>query len=183
MLTPTEEKKTYADYAALEEGAPYQLIDGELVMSPAPTVLHQLVIWRLGTRLFNHVETHELGIVVGSPIDVYLSDTETYQPDLIFISDERRDRITEPYIKGAPDLVVEVLSPSTGYYDLTKKRRTYEAAGVKEYWIIDPKEKTVEILYNLEGTFKTLIHAYQQGEVSSRLLNGFKVDLAKLFTF
>ena len=183
MLTPTEEKKTYADYAALEEGAPYQLIDGELVLSPAPTVLHQLVIWRLGTRLFNYVEEHDLGLVVGSPIDVYFSDTETYQPDLVFISHKRRDRITEPYIKGAPDLVVEVLSPSTGYYDLTQKRRTYENAGVKEYWIIDPKEKTVDLFFNLNGTFEKLAHAYQQGEVSSRLLNGFSVSLHTLFSF
>ncbi len=68
MFAPAREKKTYADYAALEEGAPYQLIDGELVITPAPTFLHQLVVWRLGNQLFNHAKQHSLGIVVGSPV-------------------------------------------------------------------------------------------------------------------
>ena len=86
-------------------------------------------------------------------------------------------------MKGAPDLIVEVLSLSTGYYDLTKKRHTYEATGVKEYWIVDPKEKTVEVLYNQEGVFETIVHDHQQGDVALRLLDGFQIPLAKLFSF
>ncbi len=183
MLAPTKEKKTYADYIALDEGAPYQLIDGELVMSPAPTFLHQLVVWRLGTHLFNFVEKHGLGVVVGSPVDVYFSETETYQPDLVFISKDRLNIVTEQNVMGAPDLVVEVLSPATGYYDLTKKRRVYEASGVKEYWIVDPTEKTVEVPANVKDLFEAVEKAPPQASVESRLLDGFAVELAKLFAF
>ena len=183
MLAPTKEKKTYADYAALDEGAPYQLIDGELVMSPAPTVYHQMVVWELGTTLRLFVQEHDLGLVIGAPVDVYFSETETYQPDLVFISKERLNIVTEQNVMGAPDLVVEVLSPATGYYDLTKKRRVYEASGVKEYWIVDPTEKTVEVLANVENTFEAIEKAPQQASAESRLLDGFAVELAKLFAF
>ena len=181
MITTEKERKTYADYAALDEGAPYQLIDGELVMTPAPTFFHQLVVWRLGTDLFTFVEQQERGVVVGSPVDVYFSETETYQPDLVFISKDRLNIITEQKINGAPDLVVEILSPATGYYDLTKKRRVYEASGVKEYWIVDPIEHTVEVLENVEGTYETVAKTHQKGRVPSRLLDGFEVDLERLF--
>ena len=183
MITTEKERKTYADYAALDEGAPYQLIDGELVMTPAPTFFHQLVVWCLGTDLFTFVKQHELGVVVGSPVDVYFSETETYQPDLVFISKDRLDIVTEQKINGAPDLVVEVLSPATGYYDLTKKRRVYEVSGVKEYWIVDPIERTAEVLENVEGTYETVAKAHQKGRVLSRLLDGFEVDLERLFSF
>ena len=183
MLSSTKDPKTYADYAALDEGAPYQLIDGELVMSPAPTVLHQLVVWRLGTHLFNFVKQHNLGLVVGAPIDVYFSETETYQPDLIFISKDRLIIVTEQKVMGAPDLVVEVLSPATGYYDLTKKRRVYQTSGVKEYWIVDPTEKTVEVLANVGDAFESAESTPQQTSAVSRLLDGFEVELATLFAF
>ena len=124
MITKEKERKTYADYAALGEGAPYQLINGELVMTPAPTFFHQrvvwhlgtdlftfvehhdlgivvgspVVVWHLGTDLFTFVEHHDLGIVVGSPVVVYFSETETYQPDLIFISEDRLDIIAEQQV-------------------------------------------------------------------------------------
>ena len=98
MITKEKERKTYADYAALGEGAPYQLINGELVMTPAPTFFHQRVVWHLGTDLFTFVEHHDLGIVVGSPVVVYFSETETYQPDLIFISEDRLDIIAEQQV-------------------------------------------------------------------------------------
>ncbi len=182
MFAPAREKKTYADYAALEEGAPYQLIDGELVITPAPTFLHQLVVWRLGNQLFNHAEQHGLGVVVGSPVDVYFSESETYQPDLVFIAKDRLDIVTEQRMNGAPDLVAEVLSPATSYYDLTKKRRVYEASGVKEYWLVDPSERSVEVLALVEGLYEIIGKAHQQGRAASRLLPGFEV-MERLFSF
>lgn len=183
MLAPSKEKKTYADYAALDEGAPYQLIDGELVMSPAPTVYHQMVVWELGTTLRLFVNQRDLGLVVGAPVDVYFSETETYQPDLIYISKERLNIITEQKVVGAPDLVVEVLSPATGYYDLTKKRRVYQSYGVKEYWIVDPAAKTVEVFTNLGDAFEGIENTSPQTFVASRLLDGFEVELKTLFAF
>ena len=183
MLAPAKSKKTYADYAALEESAPYQLIDGELVMSPAPTVYHQMVVWELGTTLRLFVKQHDLGLVIGAPVDVYFSETETYQPDLVFISKERLSIITEQKVMGAPDLVVEVLSPATGYYDLTKKQRVYQTSGVKEYWIVDPTEKTVKVLTNVGDAFEDTEPIAEQTAAKSRLLDGFEVELATLFAF
>ena len=183
MITTEKERKTYADYAALDEGAPYQLINGELVMSPSPTRSHQAALLRLALMLQRFVVENSLGEVYVAPFDVKLSETEVYQPDLLFISADRLTIIAEQQVNGAPDLVVEVLSPATGYYDLTKKRRVYEVSGVKEYWIVDPIERTVEVLENVEGTYETVAKADQKGRVSSRLLDGFEVDLERLFAF
>ncbi len=183
MITTEKERKTYADYAALDEGAPYQLIDGELVMSPSPTRAHQAVLLRLALMLQRFVVENSLGEVYVAPFDVKLSETEVYQPDLLFISANRLAVITEQHVNGAPDLVVEILSPATGYYDLTKKRRVYEASGVKEYWIVDPTEHTVEVLENVGGTYETVAKAHQKGRAPSRLLDGFEVDLERLFAF
>lgn len=183
MITTGKERKTYADYAALDEGAPYQLIDGELVMSPSPTRSHQAVLLRLALMLQRFVVENSLGEVYVAPFDVKFSETEVYQPDLLFISADRLTIIAEQQVNGAPDLVVEVLSPATGYYDLTKKRRVYEVSGVKEYWIVDPTERTVEVLENVEGTYKTAAKAHQKGRVPSRVLEGFEIDLERLFSF
>ena len=73
MITTEKERKTYADYAALDEGAPYQLIDGELVMTPAPTTFHQMVVWEFGTTLRTFVQNYDLGLVLGAPVDLYFS--------------------------------------------------------------------------------------------------------------
>lgn len=181
MLTETHERKTHADYAALEEGAPYQLIDGELVMSPSPTFTHQQVSARLTVALATFVETKELGVVVSAPMDVYLTEADAFQPDVLFISNERKG-IIKDRVHGAPDLVMEVLSPSTAYYDLKQKKRVYAATGVTEYWIVDPMEKSVDVLANSGGEFEKASGAYQTGTVSSRLLKGFTVDIEKLFS-
>lgn len=181
MITKEKERKTYADYAALDEGAPYQFIDGELVISPSPTHYHQTTLLNLVLMLQRFVVENSLGEVYVAPFDVKLSETEVYQPDLLFVSAERLTIIGEQQVNGAPDLVVEVLSPATGYYDLTKKRRVYEVSGVKEYWIVDPTERAVEVLENVDGTYQTVAKIYQKGRAASRLLEGFDVDLERLF--
>jgi Uma2 family endonuclease len=178
----TEAKlKTYDDYAKLPEGAPYQLIDGELIMSPAPESMHQIISTRFTVRLDGHVSPKKLGVVIHTPIDVYFGEHETYQPDIVFVSRERLEIITRTRIEGAPDLVVEILSPTTGYYDLAHKKDVYEQSGVKEYWILDPKAKSIEVLWNENGRFVTLSKERERGVVESKLLHGFKVDAAALF--
>lgn len=174
------EKKTYADYAALDEGAPYQLIDGELVMSPSPSRSHQTVVLRFALAMQRFVG-NDLGDVYVAPFDVRLSETDVYQPDILFVAHDRLDIVSEQEVNGAPDLVVEVLSPATGYYDLTKKKHVYEASGVQEYWIVDPIERTVEVLTTVEGTYETVQSARETGRVASRLLDGFGVDVEQLF--
>ena len=177
------EKKTYTyeDYAQLPEGAPYQLIGGELVMSPAPTPRHQRISRKLNRALDRFVEDHDLGEVFYAPIDVYLSEIDTPQPDILFIAKARLDIIGEKYIEDAPDLIMEILSPSTAYYDLKKKKGLYEASGVKEYWIVDPEVREIEVYALVEGRFELFGREAGQGTITSKLLAGFSVDLADVF--
>lgn len=177
----TKERATYADYQALPEGAPYQLIDGELVMAPSPTRFHQIASGELEFLLRTHVKEHDLGDVYDAPFDVKFSDTETYQPDIVFVSHARRAILTDAGVEGAPDLVMEVLSPSTGYYDLTHKKRVYAAADVREYWLVDPQERRIEVHTNRDGTFAVADEAQDDGAVASSLLDGFSVALGDIF--
>ncbi len=181
MLTEIVEKKTVLDYEKLPEGAPFQLINGELIMNPAPHFFHQQLVMRLANKLFTFVDVKELGEVVASPVDVYVSDTEVYQPDIVFISKERLNIVVDGRIKGAPDLVVEVLSPSTGFYDLSHKKNLYESSGVKEYWIVYPHEEIIEVLQNASGEFQQIARVKRQGNVASKVLQGFSVSLADIF--
>lgn len=176
-----EKKYTYADYCKLPEGAPYQLIGGELVVTPAPGTYHQTVLFNLGLEMGNFIRQGNLGRLLFAPVDVYLGETETYQPDIIFIARERMNIIEPQRINGAPDLVVEILSPATAYYDLRKKFKVYERCGVKEYWIVDPEEKSVQVFLHKESRFVPDQEAEQTGEISSRVLSGFTVRLESIF--
>jgi len=172
---------TYEDYSRLPEGAPYQLIGGELVLTPAPTTYHQIISMKLVTKMASYVMEKDLGLVLFAPVDVYFENTETYQPDIIFIVKERLTIIEKERIKGAPDLVVEILSPGTGYYDLKKKFKIYENHGVKEYWIVDPEDCSVEIHVLHEGNFVLRHKAENKGVVDSEVIDGFKIDVESFF--
>jgi len=172
---------TYADYALLPEGAPYQLIGGKLVMTPSPIPYHQSISMRLELKLASHVLERNLGMVYDAPLDVYLEETETYQPDIIFIAKERRSIIEPTKINGAPDLVVEILSPSTAYYDLKKKFKVYAKHGVKEYWTVDPLEKSVEVYTGKDGNFNLMQRAEKEGVISSEVVKGFAVEIKDIF--
>ena len=178
----TEKIYTYEDYASLPEGAPYQLIEGELVMAAAPLPFHQDIVLNIAAPLRAFVSANNVGKVYIAPIDVYLSDANTYQPDIIFIAKSRLEIIGEAKIEGAPDLVVEILSPSTAYYDLKRKKRIYEETGVLEYWIVDPFEKSIEIYENANG-FQLWQQAQEQGAITSKLLSGFELTLEQVFAF
>jgi Uma2 family endonuclease len=183
---PVSEKEqkelyTYADYAALPEGAPYELIRGELLMAPAPNTTHQRILRVLFRHLDNVTQAAGQGEVLFAPTDVRLSDLDTVQPDLLYISEERRHIIGEAVIEGAPDLVVEVLSASTAHRDLTTKKRLYEQHGVQEYWIVDPEQRTVEVHGLDDGLLRQQVRVVDEGTVASTLLAGFTVDLAVLF--
>ncbi len=184
MTTAVLEKKsvhTYADYAKLPDGSPYQLIGGEFVMTPSPTPYHQRISRRIEVELITFVEAKNAGEVLHAPLDTYLSDVETYQPDIVFISKERLSIIGEKKIETAPDLVVEILSPATAYYDLRHKMRVYEVSGVKEYWIVDPMEKTIDVFENHGKEFKLFSQARDKGQAKSKLLAGFAIVVEKVF--
>ncbi|MDK2887512.1 MAG: hypothetical protein PWP72_390 [Thermoanaerobacter sp.] len=176
-----EKKHTYTDYCKLPEGAPYQLIGGEFVLTPAPSTYHQIISMKLEFQIVTFVTRQNLGLVLHAPIDVYLGETETYQPDIIFIARERMNIIEPQRINGAPDLVVEILSPTTAYYDLRKKFKVYERCGVKEYWIVDPEEKSIQVFLLKEGRFVLDQEAEQTGEISSRVLSGLTIRLESIF--
>jgi len=178
-----EKKKfyTYKDYEKLPEGAPYQLIGGELVMTPSPIPYHQEILGKIFYELKRFVEENTRGKVYLAPIDVYFSETDIYQPDIIFISKDRLNIIGEKKIEGSPDLVIEILSPATAYYDLRIKKDTYEQSGVKEYWIVDPIQKTIEVFGNKKSKFESVSAAKGEGVVKSDLLNGLSIAVKEIF--
>lgn len=178
---PQKEVYTYADYALLPEGAPYQLIGGKFVMTPAPTTYHQAISIRIEGRIYIFVTEKDLGMVFDAPIDVYFEEKETYQPDIIFIAKDRLHIIESDKIKGAPDLIVEILSPSTGYYDLKKKARIYARHGVKEYWIVDPIDNSIEVYAGQEGKFVLNQKVEEAGKIKSLILDGFEVEAKDIF--
>ncbi len=183
MLTVEKKKKfTADDYVQLEEGAPFQLINYDLIMSPSPLLIHQLILGEFYDALKAFIrETGNQGLVVLPPMDVHFDEGNTYQPDLIYISKERIAETAKDRIEGAPDLVVEILSPSNAYYDLIQKKEIYEKYGVKEYIIFDPIAKNAH-LYALKDDAYYLHQKAQKGELlHSLILPGFNFDLTYIF--
>ena len=176
-----KERKTIKDYEALPEGAPYQLIDGEFVMSPAHDPFHQELLKRVFLKFFGAIEETGNGKVLFAPVDVYINEENAFQPDLVVLLKDSLEKIAEKGVKGAPDMVVEVLSPSTAYYDLRKKKEVYERAGVKEYWIVDPEMEEVEVYTNEGGSFRIFSRAKKEGKVRSSLIKGLEIGLEDLF--
>ena len=178
---PAIKKFTYEDYLNAPEDERYELLDGELVMTPAPGERHQSVSIRLGSKLFQFVDENRLGEVYSAPFDVVLSDWDVVQPDLLFVSNARADIITDANIQGAPDLVVEILSPSTAERDKTFKYALYAEHGVGEYWIVDTDAKTITVLLLGERGF-AVEGIYEEGEtLESPMLGGFELGLVDIF--
>ncbi len=174
-------KFTYEDYLNTPDDKRYELLDGELVMPPAPGELHQSVSGMLGWKLVQFAVENRLGRVYHAPFDVVLSDMDVVQPDLIFVSNERADIITPANIQGAPDLVVEILSPSTAARDKTFKRSLYARHGITEYWMVDLTEKTIIVLRLGERGFE-VVNTYGEGEtLTSPTLQGFTLSLNDIF--
>jgi Uma2 family endonuclease len=180
-METTTQTFTYADYQKLPESEPCQLIGGELIMSPAPTLYHQQIIGNIFSALREYVIQKKLGKIFFSPVDVYLDNENIFQPDIVFISTERSSILDEQKINGAPDVVIEILSPSTAYYDLKKKKEIYEKYGVKEYWIVDPMEKTIDLLVHENGIFVTKGRAAINQTISSMVIPGCVIQTNDIF--
>lgn len=184
MAPQTMTRLTYEDYLELpDDGKQYELIEGELIVNPAPIPRHQILAMRISARLFVHVEEHRLGMVIAAPIDVVLSDDVVLQPDVLFVSTERMSIIDAKNLRGAPSLVIEVLSDRTRRRDEIIKRRLYERFGVDEYWIVDPELETVKIYRSEAGAFVRVAELSNEipGTITSPLLPGFQLDLAVIF--
>jgi Uma2 family endonuclease len=173
-------RSTYEDYARLPEGAPYQLVDGELVMTPAPKSGHQRILGRLFRALADWSDRGDHGEVFVAPFDVILDDENVLQPDVLFVRKDRASIVTD-WCRGPPDLVVEILSPSNAGFDRTRKLRAYARFGVPRFWIVDPAEKTLECLaldrgaYRIEASFTDAETATPPG------FQGFVIELGHLW--
>ena len=182
MSTPTPAiKLTYEDYCNTPDDERYELLDGDLVMTPAPREVHQRVLMNLTLLLGLSVERTGVGHVYIAPFDVVLSDTNVVQPDLLYISNERAHIITEANVQGAPDLVVEILSPSTADRDLTVKRGIYARHGVQEYWIVDTDARTVTVLLRDAAGFAEFGVCGEGQTLDSPTLRGFTIDPGEIF--
>jgi len=172
---------TYQDYLQLPEGERYEVIDGDLFMTPAPTTYHQRIIGRLFRFLDDHVRNGGLGEVLFAPCDVLLSETDVVQPDIFTVAKDRLAIIRENYVSGAPDLVVEVLSKGSAMRDRTLKKERYVRFGVRELWIVDPAAKTIEVLRSAGAGFER--HALVgSGEVlASPEFSGLRIPLSEVF--
>jgi Uma2 family endonuclease len=172
---------TYEQYLGLDDDQRYEILDGELLMTPAPGTAHQIVCARLFSRFVRFVEERSLGQVLFAPTDVVLGPKQVVQPDLLFVSAERRDIIGERAIHGAPDLVVEVLSPGSLHRDRHRKHRLYEQSGVREFWLVDPANRAVEVFALMEGGYELASLAAEEGQVESLVLPGFVLQVEEVF--
>lgn len=173
-------KLTYDDYANLPGDERYELIDGYLILVASPSERHQWTATRL-YRMMLLAEDLGLGWVYFAPFDVVLTDSDVVQPDLMFISKEREDIITAANVQGAPDLVVEILSPSTSRLDRTRKRELYERHGVKEMWLVEPEERKIWALLLQDGKLN-VVGEYGEGQsFTSDTLGGLTIELDDVF--
>ncbi|MCR9295077.1 MAG: Uma2 family endonuclease [bacterium] len=137
-------KLGYAEYVLFpDDGLRHEIVDGDHYMNPAPSTYHQTISKRLQHQLYTKIELANLGVVFYAPINVQLSEHDIVQPDLVVLLKEARARVSTTKIDGAPDLLIEILSPSTADRDIHLKRRVYERSGVTEYWIVDPAEQSI----------------------------------------
>ncbi len=152
---PPAVKLTYQDYCRIpEDGQRHEILDGEHSVTPAPGTNHQEILVELAAQLVVQLKGKGLGRVFPAPTDLHLSDVDVLQPDLMVILVEHDHIITPTKVEGVPDLVVEVLSPSTGNHDCRRKKERYRKAGVPEYWIVDPDEHVVEQHLLEEGAYR-----------------------------
>jgi Uma2 family endonuclease len=183
MVTIVAPKLTYEDLRKMpEDGKRYELIDGEVYMTPSPNTKHQVVVGNLYVALRRFAEETGIGKVFLAPFDVVFGERTAVQPDLLFIRTERLSILTDLNVQGAPDLVIEVLSPSTAAFDRETKLQVYARAGVPELWYVDPKEEIVEIL-NLSPNrrYKKTARLSGDAPVASQALHGLRLTLEEVF--
>jgi Uma2 family endonuclease len=162
-----------------DDGNHYEIIDGELIVSPAPSRIHQKFLGRLFNIVATHVERNKLGEVYFAPVDVQLFPHDVVQPDLIFIRADRLHIYRDNPVQGPPDLVVEVISPTSRVRDTVRKARIYAAARVPEYWMPDPVERRFGMQVLRDGHYEEV--APRSGTLRSTELPDLVLDLDLLF--
>lgn len=156
---------TVEDYRQLPDGGPhYQLIEGDLFMAPAPNRFHQDVLGNLHLLIGNYLRRHPIGSIYVAPFDVYLDEINVMQPDLTYVSNENAEVLADDGVHGAPDLVIEILSPRTAQLDTRSKRVVYARSGVKELWIVEPTMRQIHV-YDLVNQPDKAIRIVDEHEV------------------
>lgn len=178
-IPPGPIKLTYEDYVELpDDGRRYEILDGELEMSPAPAPLHQRVSQNLAFALHGHVRERGLGRVYHAPIDVLLADTTIVQPDLVFISAAREAIVTRRAVEGPPDLAVEILSPWSVRRDRVAKATLYARFGIGHYWLLDPEARTFEVYEAERAEYRLVATHGASGTMRTPLFPELELDLA-----
>lgn len=174
---------TYDDLLRMPEpqdGKRYEILDGELVVSPSPSLRHQYVSVQMLRALMREIQDGKRGLVFHAPLDVILSRTRVVIPDHVAVRADRLDILQRRGIFGSPDLVCEILSPSNRRYDRNRKRRLYASAGIPEYWVIDPDVNTLDQLVLGERDY-VLDGVYEPGDRLRSAVFDFGLDVAELF--
>ena len=185
-VVPPRLKLTYDDFVLFpDDGKRHELIDGEHYVTPSPNVRHQQIQGDLFALIWNYVEAHPIGRVFTSRLDVVFSRFDVVEPDIVYLSHERAGNVlTKTNLQGAPELVIEIGSPSTRQRDETIKRHLYERAGVSEYWVVDPEIDVVRVYRRTgNGGFDRPIELSREaGDVlTTDLLPGFDLPLTRIF--
>lgn len=174
-------KLTYQDYLQMPEEQRWELLEGDLRMVPVPGFRHQQVLSELNSVMKSFVQGQGLGQVYFAPLDVILAEDSVVQPDLVVILKERLSIIKPEGLRGAPDLIAEVLSPGTAHRDRGVKRTLYGRYGVQEYWLVDPQERTIEVTSLKNGALETVNLFTAGSTLHSPLFPGLTIALDDLF--
>jgi Uma2 family endonuclease len=178
--SPVKNKLEYEDLrAAPDDGNRYELLDGDVSVTPAPSPSHQRIVLGLTLRFVEYFHGRGLGEVFVAPIDVILTKRDVVEPDIVVVSDPRQ--VSERGIEGAPALVVEILSPSTRDRDRTLKAQRYARLGVRHCWLVDPEEKRVECLRARDGVYEIVVAAREGQILVNPDWDGLHIELAQLW--
>ena len=185
MKTARLKDWTYEEFMALPEdnSTRYELIDGDLCMTPAPNTRHQEISGNLFEIIRHLLRTNPLGKAFYAPYDVVFSQEppQVVDPDLVFVSTEHVSLITEKNLQGSPDLLVEILSPTTSLRDRREKHSLYERFGVREYWIVNPDRNTVQVFRLSDGHYAAALEFGLGDRLETPLLPGLSILLSEVF--
>jgi len=180
MSLPQERTYTIEDIYNLPEGTRAELIDGQIYMMAPPKRIHQRISGWLHATIYNHINSHDGNCeVYSAPFAVFLygDDTTYVEPDISVICD--KDKLNDDGCKGAPDWIIEIISPSTASYDYIRKLNLYQLAGVREYWIVNPQSQTVYVYYFEKESFKTSSYAFQD-KIKVNIYDDLVIDFSHM---